>query len=179
MVHDMLTFRQPAKSISYMQARDIINAPAQGIWADSRWCFSVGLDQRLRSWRITPSHDPPGAHELGTSGLSSPASGQSCDPSMLGASGSALPTSSTHAAALLSAEPHIPEHAATGARVQSLLSVKPERAVAPLFEEGPSTAVQVLEPGALAVRTMDPAQGCYCVALAGRGTQMLRVKTEQ
>ena len=106
---------------------------AQGIWTDNRWCFSVGLDQRLRSWRVAAPHN----------------------------------TLERDAAP------------AAGEGGGHLLPVEPDRAGAPVWEEASSTAVQVLEPGALAVRTLDPAQGCYCVAVAGRGTQVLIVRAEQ
>lgn len=108
-----------------------LHVQVQGIWADRRWCFSVGLDQRLRSWRIAPPHD------------------------ML-----------EHAAAQ-----------AGGEGVCNLRSAEPERVGAPLLEEGLSTAVMVLEPGALAVTTLDPSQGSYHAAVAGRGTQVLHVRT--
>ena len=111
----------------------LLHVDAQGIWMDNRWCFSVGLDQRLRSWRFAAPHDTP-----------------------------------EHAAAL-----------AAGEGACHLLSAEPDRTGAPVWEEGPSTAVQVLEPGALAVRVLDPAQGCYCVAVAGRGTQVLLVRAER
>ena len=109
------------------------HAHAQGIWTDERWCFSVGLDQRLRSWRVAAPHNT-------LENAAAPAAGEG---------------------------------------VSDLSSAEPDCAEAPVWEEGPSTAVQVLEPGALAVRTLDPAQGCYCVAVAGRGTQVLLVRAEQ
>lgn len=106
---------------------------AQGIWTDNQWCFSVGLDQRLRSWCVAVPHN-----------------------------------TLEHDAAL-----------AAGEGVCHLLSAEPDCAGAPLWEEGPSTAVQVLEPGALAVGALGPAQGCFCVAVAGRGTQVLLVRFEK
>lgn len=105
---------------------------AQGIWTDDRWCFSVGLDQRLRSWRVA-------APDNTLDDAAAPAAGEGV----------------CH------------------------LSAEPDRAGAPVWTEGLSTAVQVLEPGALAVRALDPAQGCYCVAVAGRGTQVLLVRADQ
>jgi hypothetical protein len=169
-----------------MAARSSAGALAQGMWTDGRWCFSAGLDQRLRTWRLaapcalssTPSArarhaEPDGIPAEG--GLSradachaEPDGGADnvCLPH-LGLASRRRPDSGQDGSACEDAAPC----ESAGAGLEPSVHVAEAGRGGCLLEEGPSMALQVLEPSALAAARC--AGGCYCVVVAGRGLQVL------
>jgi len=167
-------------------ARSSACARAQGMWTDGRWCFSAGLDQRLRTWRLaapcalspSPTAGARHAEPHGTPAEArlSCADARHAEPDG-GADNGSLPhmelssrrrpdSGQTGSAS----EDAAPCESAGAGLEPSAQGAEAGRGGS-LLEEGPSMAVQVLEPSALAAARC--AGGLYCVVVAGRGVQVL------
>ena len=119
------------------------NASEQGVWADGRRCFSVGLDQRLRSWRFAaPQPHRSGAQERGDTGSADPGTAVSAgqrDRDCAAVSGPAAPEAVP--GALVAARTALTSKEC-GTAARAVAACLPQVAGLPLLQEGRSAAAQ-------------------------------------
>lgn len=117
------------------------NARAQGVWADGCRCFSVGLDQRLRSWRVAaPQPHRDGAQERGDTGCANPGTAISAgqrDRDCAAVPGPAAPEAVPDA--LVAARTAL-SNDKCGTAARTVAACVPEVAEWPMLQEGCSVA---------------------------------------
>lgn len=150
----------------------------QGVWTDGDLIATVGLDQRMRTWKVI--------QHPGSGGLTTPGSGDAttCGTALRESSDkeadACTPVSDAHSMCQVSLEEQGSEQVVAaasrpGVNFGAEVASKPSHMS---VRETGSIVLQVLEPSALHVSRTAGEQPLRTVAVVGRGTQIVLCSAE-